>query len=103
MRLWHSSLSKASGSVCYRCAQQSQRTSSTLRRTTVADVLEAKPREHDQDLISVDGFVRSVRRQKNIAFAAVGDGSSYGSLQAVLDPQQADACVELPPASEDCH
>jgi len=33
--------------------------------------------------------VRSVRKQKRVAFAAIGDGSTTGSLQAVLKPEQA--------------
>ena len=35
------------------------------------------------------GWVRSVRKQKRIAFAAVGDGSTISSLQAVLKPEDA--------------
>jgi asparaginyl-tRNA synthetase len=38
--------------------------------------------------------VRSVRKQKNIAFAAVGDGSSLESVQVVLTPQQAQGWVK---------
>lgn len=36
----------------------------------------------------VTGWVRSVRKQKKIAFAALGDGSTLDSLQAVLKPEQ---------------
>ena len=36
----------------------------------------------------VHGWVRSVRKQKKIAFAALGDGSTLDSLQAVLKPEQ---------------
>jgi asparaginyl-tRNA synthetase len=36
----------------------------------------------------VHGWVRSVRKQKRIAFAALGDGSTLDSLQAVLKPEQ---------------
>jgi asparaginyl-tRNA synthetase len=36
----------------------------------------------------VHGWVRSVRKQKKIAFAALGDGSTLESLQAVLKPDQ---------------
>jgi asparaginyl-tRNA synthetase len=36
----------------------------------------------------VHGWVRSVRKQKKIAFVALGDGSTLESLQAVLKPDQ---------------
>ena len=36
----------------------------------------------------VHGWVRTVRKQKKIAFAALGDGSTLDSLQAVLKPEQ---------------
>ncbi|KAK3109304.1 asparaginyl-tRNA synthetase, partial [Teratosphaeriaceae sp. CCFEE 6253] len=39
--------------------------------------------------VDVYGWVRSVRRQKRVAFAAVGDGSTFEPLQAVLRPEDA--------------
>ena len=41
------------------------------------------------DNLSVYGWVKSVRKQKRIAFAAVGDGTTTQSLQAVLKPEDA--------------
>ena len=41
------------------------------------------------DNVIVNGFVRSVRNQKNRSFASIGDGSSLEPLQALLTPQQA--------------
>lgn len=38
----------------------------------------------------VYGFVRSIRKQKTRAFAAIGDGSSLEPLQALLTPTQAE-------------
>lgn len=38
----------------------------------------------------VNGWVRSVRKQKKIAFAAIGDGSTMEPLQAVMKPEVAD-------------
>ncbi|KFY22811.1 hypothetical protein V491_02709, partial [Pseudogymnoascus sp. VKM F-3775] len=38
----------------------------------------------------VYGFVRSIRKQKTRAFAAIGDGSSLEPLQALLTPAQAE-------------
>jgi asparaginyl-tRNA synthetase len=39
----------------------------------------------------VNGFVRSVRKQKRHAFAAIGDGSTVEPLQVVMTPPQAEA------------
>ncbi|KAF1817653.1 asparaginyl-tRNA synthetase [Eremomyces bilateralis CBS 781.70] len=41
-------------------------------------------------IVTIHGFVRSVRRQKRIAFAAIGDGSSLEPLQVVLQPEHAE-------------
>ncbi|QDS71268.1 hypothetical protein FKW77_000910 [Venturia effusa] len=38
---------------------------------------------------TVDGFVRSLRKQKRVAFATISDGSTVSALQAVLTPEQA--------------
>jgi aspartyl/asparaginyl-tRNA synthetase len=51
--------------------------------------------------VTVNGFVRSVRRQKRTAFAAIGDGSSLKSLQAVLTPEQADGYGREPRRKSD--
>ena len=45
--------------------------------------------EPDAGDIVVEGWVRSIRRQKNVAFAAISDGSTVDSLQAVLKPEDA--------------
>ncbi|KAF2685750.1 asparaginyl-tRNA synthetase [Lentithecium fluviatile CBS 122367] len=42
------------------------------------------------ETLTVNGFVRSVRKQKRVAFAAIGDGSSLQTVQAVLTPEQAE-------------
>ncbi|KAI9765963.1 MAG: asparaginyl-tRNA synthetase [Candelina submexicana] len=42
------------------------------------------------DTITINGFVRSVRRHKHICFAAVGDGSTIEPLQVVLTHEQAE-------------
>jgi asparaginyl-tRNA synthetase len=39
--------------------------------------------------VTLDGFVRTVRKQKRVAFAAIGDGTSLDAVQAVLKPEQA--------------
>ena len=43
--------------------------------------------------VEVHGWVRSIRKQKRVAFAAVGDGSCPDGLQAVLSPELAKSCV----------
>lgn len=50
---------------------------------------------HDSTSVTVTGFVKSVRRQKRVAFAAVNDGSSPDGLQAVFDPETARPYVLL--------
>jgi asparaginyl-tRNA synthetase len=39
--------------------------------------------------VTLNGFVRTVRKQKRVAFAAIGDGTSLEAVQAVLTPEQA--------------
>lgn len=51
----------------------------------------------DQE-IKVNGFIRSVRKQKRFAFAEISDGSTIEPLQAILKPAQA---AEYAPASPD--
>ena len=43
----------------------------------------------DPENVVVNGFVRSIRNQKQRSFASIGDGSSLEPLQAILNPQQA--------------
>lgn len=37
----------------------------------------------------MQGFIRSVRKQKRFAFAEISDGSTIQTLQAILTPDQA--------------
>lgn len=55
-------------------------------KVRIANLLE---RDASSDQVEVNGWVRSVRKQKRIAFAALGDGSTIDSIQAVLKPEQA--------------
>ena len=59
-----------------------------FRQPSIADLLQ------DQSNVSkelvVNGWVKSIRKQKRVAFAAIGDGSTIHPLQAVfLKPEQA--------------
>lgn len=58
------------------------------RKARLADIL-GQDRPIEVDPVTVTGFVRSIRKQKRIAFAAIGDGTSSEPLQAVLRPEQA--------------
>lgn len=84
-----------SGWVCGSClAKQAQRTGrrhfsnsrAVLRRASVAQLL---GQDAEAKKVNVCGWVRSVRKQKKIGFAAVGDGSTLESVQAVLKPEDA--------------
>jgi len=61
---------------------------------SVADLLDTAPSTTDN--VIVNGFIRSIRNQKNRSFASIGDGSSLEPLQALLTPQQAQRYVPLP-------
>lgn len=73
------------------------RYSSTLAVPSVAALLgSSKPfAVAPDDKLSLHGFVRSVRKQKRVAFAAIGDGSSLQTVQAVLTPEQAEGSVSI--------
>jgi len=47
----------------------------------------------ESETLTVHGYVRSVRKQKRIAFAVIGDGSTLSTVQAVLSPQLAEESV----------
>lgn len=43
----------------------------------------------------MNGFIRSVRKQKRFAFAEISDGSTIEPVQAILKPAQAAGYVLL--------
>ena len=59
-----------------RCAQVFQRT-------------QKNSRDLEEKELKLQGFIRTVRKQKRIAFAEVSDGSTVTPLQAILTPAQA--------------
>jgi len=68
------------------------RWSSTIQKpANIASLLQssAETTEEPTSEIEINGYVRTIRKQKRIAFAAVGDGSSLQPVQAVLTPDQA--------------
>ena len=58
---------------------------------TIRQILAQEP--EPQAILSVTGHIKSVRKQKRVAFAAVNDGSCPEGLQAVLSPDDAQAFV----------
>jgi asparaginyl-tRNA synthetase len=77
------------------------RQSSTFCPTNIAELLRpasplsptATQGSPEGEALTVHGYVRSVRKQKRIAFAAIGDGSTLQTVQAVLSPQLAEELV----------
>ncbi|MDT8419206.1 MAG: asparagine--tRNA ligase [Desulfuromonadales bacterium] len=53
------------------------------KRTAIKQALSATGGQED---ISINGWVRSLRRGKDVSFAALNDGSCFASLQVVLNP-----------------
>jgi asparaginyl-tRNA synthetase len=84
MRAWRSARGNAQLLRQRRNASSAAKGSS-LRENSIATIL---ARDAPIENAEVHGWVRSVRKQKKIAFAALGDGSTLDSLQAVLKPEQ---------------
>ena len=88
MRAW---LSRSSSHWIYRpqSALYCHKNRHTWSKVSVAETLKLSTSVQDPPSVQINGFVRSVRKQKSITFAAVNDGSSLESLQTVLQPQHA--------------
>lgn len=58
-----------------------------------AQILQSSKKDRPCNLenqeISINGFIRSVRKQKRFAFAELSDGSTIQPVQAILKPEQA--------------
>ena len=64
---------------------------STALRPTIRQILSFEPKNEN---VQVNGWVKSVRVQKRVAFAMIHDGTSAQSLQAVFaNPKLAHRCV----------
>ncbi|RMZ70276.1 asparaginyl-trna synthetase [Pyrenophora seminiperda CCB06] len=73
------------------------RCSSTFSPSNLAELLRpspfpssSPPSPIDGETLTINGYVRTVRKQKRIAFAAIGDGSTLQTVQAVMAPQLAE-------------
>ena len=86
MRTWTQplrSFSRAAQHASPRCFTTSR---ARLERANIAQLL---AKDEQVEGVDVYGWVRSLRKQKKIAFVAVGDGSTLDPLQAVLKPEDA--------------
>ncbi|KAI7853107.1 asparaginyl-tRNA synthetase [Circinella umbellata] len=77
-------------------------TESPFSSPTIRSLLLANNKHNNEtdESVTVHGWVRSVRKQKQISFANINDGSCVKGLQAILNPEQAEklntgTCVEL--------
>ncbi|KAF1830562.1 mitochondrial carrier [Decorospora gaudefroyi] len=73
------------------------RCSSTFCPANIAELLRPSPLPSPSqrvpqagETLRINGYVRTVRKQKRVAFAALGDGSTLQTVQAVLAPQLAE-------------
>lgn len=73
-----------------------RRDKSATTRQSVAELLELSPQADAPESVELRAFIRSIRKQKKKAFAAVDDGSSLRPLQAVLEPEQAQRSAPSP-------
>lgn len=72
----------------------SRRLFSTRLPRTIHQLLSSADNTTHASSVRVSGWVKSVRRQKNVAFAVITDGSSSNGLQAVFtDVTAAKQCV----------
>lgn len=76
-RLGYNNPPKTPGPAALRCAQ--------ILQESKRD----RPCSLEEQEIKVNGFTRSVRKQKRFAFAQISDGSTVETLQAFLNPSQA--------------
>jgi asparaginyl-tRNA synthetase len=80
-RLNSNATGRSGGTTLLRCAE-------VLRKS------QAGSSSYENQEIKINGFVRSVRKQKRFAFAEITDGSTIEPLQAFLKPAQAAEYVE---------
>ena len=64
---------------------------------SIAHLLDKGPQ--DVNRVVVNGFIRSIRNQKQVSFASIGDGTTLKPLQALLTPDLAQRSELLIPFS----
>ncbi len=74
---------------------------SDIHTGTIADLLQSsspispsQPDPTTDEAVTVQGYVQTVRKQKRVAFAAISDGTTVQTVQAVLAPQLAEGLVK---------
>jgi asparaginyl-tRNA synthetase len=60
-------------------------TKSILPNKTIKTLL-----QEDHNQVAVRGWIRSVRKQKQVSFATVNDGSTLKGIQAILNEKDAE-------------
>lgn len=76
---------------CMNTAFRSLHTARQILPRTIKSVLEDQTISDAQ--VSVNGWIRSVRSQKQVSFANINDGSNLKGIQAILTTEQAKAYV----------
>lgn len=91
MQTWRRTLATSAARLGYNNAPSARTPGPAALRC--AQILQDSGRNGHSSLeeqeIKVNGFIRSVRKQKRFAFAEVSDGSTVEALQAFLSPSQA--------------
>ncbi|KAL4810072.1 hypothetical protein BDV18DRAFT_130245 [Aspergillus unguis] len=87
MQTWRRSFATSLARLNHRLPPTSP--TATLRCAQVLQSSQQKPCSLEDQEIKLNGFIRSVRKQKRFAFAEISDGSSYNAVQAILQPAQA--------------
>lgn len=77
------------------CKPQARRITSYARRSSIAKLLDTAPDEHR--IVEATGWIRTIRKQKRVAFASIQDGSTINAAQVVLSPEQAASLVNYEP------
>lgn len=62
-------------------------------RSRIVDLLKVTPTETSGTPARIAGWVRTIRKQKHVAFASLQDGSTIHAAQVVLKPEQAASFV----------
>lgn len=71
---------------------------SALEQARHAASSQEDPKEDPE--ITINGWIRSCRKQKSVAFAVINDGSNVKGIQVVLSKGLEEGCVSFPFASK---
>jgi hypothetical protein len=93
MRTWQRTFATSVARLNSNAAGRSGGTT-VLRCSEILRKSQAGSSSYENQEIKINGFVRSVRKQKRFAFAEITDGSTIEPLQAFLKPAQAAEYVE---------